>query len=205
MNRTILFALTLILAVVVLPSSAQETPAWNFNVGGGVGFPIKDTGKFVNDGGNFSIGAGPNFGRFFGLKGEFMWQDLPLKQEVLTLTGSPDSSSRASYGLTGNLIFRIPTGTRLGLYAIGGGGWYHASGELTTPTVVPGTVCSPFWGWWGACTTGLIPVDALYFRFTLGRCVWWQYRWRPDISHQWKHEVLHRSTLPPRWLPYRKA
>ena len=160
MNRTILFALTLILAVVVLPSSAQETPAWNFNVGGGVGFPIKDTGKFVNDGGNFSIGAGPNFGRFFGLKGEFMWQDLPLKQEVLTLTGSPDSSSRL-YGLTGNLIFRIPTGTRLGLYAIGGGGWYHASGELTTPTVVPGTVCSPFWGWWGACTTGLIPVDAV--------------------------------------------
>jgi opacity protein-like surface antigen len=152
--------LVFLLTIVVLPCSAQEVGGWNFNLGGGVGFPLKNTSNFINDGANIVVGAGPNFGRFFGIDGEFMWQDFPIKQSVLTLTGAPAASAR-QYSLSGNVIFRIPTGTRLGLYAIGGGGWYHASGELTTPTVVPGTVCAPFYVFWGVCTSGLIPVNAV--------------------------------------------
>lgn len=135
MYRKIFFLF--ILAAMALPSCDQETGRWDFNIGGGVGFPLRNTSNFINDGANVVVGAGPNFGRFFGIDGEFMWQDLPINQSALTLTSAPAASAR-QYSVTGNLIFRIPTGTRLGIYAIGGGGWYHASGELTTPTVVPG-------------------------------------------------------------------
>jgi hypothetical protein len=160
MYRKVFVAFLFAAVAVALPCCAQETGPFNFNIGAGVGFPLGNTGKFVNDGANVVVGGGPNFGRFFGIDGEFMWQDLPIAQNVLTLTGAPSASAR-QYSVTGNLIFRIPTGTRLGLYAIGGGGWYHVSGELTTPTVVPGTVCSPFYTFWGVCSTGLIPVNAV--------------------------------------------
>jgi len=50
---------------------------------------------------------------------------------------------------------------RLGIYGIGGGGWYHRSGEATAPGLVPGTVCPPFWDWWGTCISGLWPANVV--------------------------------------------
>ena len=98
----------LLFAAVALPCCAQETGPWNFNIGAGVGFPLGRTSEFVNDGAHVVVGAGPNFGRFFGLAGEFSWQDLPINNNVLALTGAPSASAR-QYSVTGNLIFRIPT------------------------------------------------------------------------------------------------
>ena len=43
---------------------------------------------------------------------------------------------------------------------IGGGGWYHRNWSITTPTLVPGTVCAPTFGWFGVtCVNGLVPAD----------------------------------------------
>jgi hypothetical protein len=41
------------------------------------------------------VGGGPNFGRFFGLSGEFMWNNLPIKSSVLRGSWEPTSSVEA--------------------------------------------------------------------------------------------------------------
>ena len=149
-----------LIATFVVATSAQDVGHWNFNIGGGVGFPQSSTGDFANAGGHFVVGAGPNFGPLLGISGEFMWHDLPIKREVINLIGVPDASAR-QYSVTVNGILRLPLKGRLGAYVIGGGGWYRRSGELTAPTFVAGTVCPGFWVWWGSCVNGLFPADAV--------------------------------------------
>lgn len=146
--------------IVTAQEISDHTGPVNFNIGGGVGFPLGTTSNFSGNGANFVVGVGPNFGKFFGLSGEFMWNNFPIKSNVLRALQVPSASARED-SLTLNAIVRLPTPGRLGFYAIGGGGWYHRSGELTAPTVVPGTVCPPFWVWWGGCVSGLFPANAV--------------------------------------------
>ncbi|HEY1801553.1 MAG TPA: outer membrane beta-barrel protein [Terriglobales bacterium] len=158
LRGAIFFAFTLLFTISA--ANAQEIPRWNFNVGGGVGFPLNSTADFANNGANFVVGGGPNLNHLLGLSAEFMWDDLPVKKSVVQQLQVPDASTR-QYAVTLNAIFRVPTRGRLGFYAIGGGGWYHRSGELTAPTLVPGTVCPAFWVWWGSCVSGLFPANAV--------------------------------------------
>jgi len=144
------------LAFIASGSFGQDLSPWNFTIGGGIGFPQSTADKFVNNGANFVIGGGPNIRRYLSLDAEFMWHDLPIKQDVVRALGVPDGSARI-YSVTMNAIVPIPTHGKMGFYAIGGGGWYHRSGELTAPTYVPGTVCPPFYLWWGGCIDGLFP------------------------------------------------
>ena len=146
--------------VLVGPSSttrAQEYHPWNFNFGGGIGFPVGDSSNFVNSGGHFVVGGGYNFVTGIGVNTEFMWHDLPPKRSLLDAFEAPDGSARL-YAGTVNGIVRIPTKRRFGAYVIGGGGWYHRSGELTNPVLVPGTICTPPIYWWSiGCVDGLVP------------------------------------------------
>jgi opacity protein-like surface antigen len=161
-----MYAQLIALALLLIASSAtlraqEYTLPYNVNIGGGVGFPVGATSDFVNDGGHFEMGAGLNFGKHLGASGEFMWHDLPIKQSVLDAVGAPDASAR-QYSVSLNGIFRTGDASRFGFYGIGGIGWYHESGEITAPTLIPGTVCNPFWVWWGvACVNGLFPADAV--------------------------------------------
>jgi len=140
-------------------AQGEFTPL-NFNIAGGVGFPLSDASHFVNNGANFVVGAGPNFSRLFGMNGEFMWHDLPVKRSTMDQLGIASASAR-EYSVTLNAIVRIPTPGLAGAYLIGGGGWYHRSGEAIAPVFVPGTVCPGFWSWWGACVNGLWPARAV--------------------------------------------
>jgi hypothetical protein len=157
---TMISRLSLVVVCVALSTApalmSQEFPRWNFNVGGGVGFPLSDTRDFSGNGANFIVGVGPNFSRYFGINGEFMWNDLPIKRSVLNQIGIPDADAR-QYSVTFNGILRTPGETHLGLYIIGGGGWYRRTGEATAPALVAGTVCPGFWVWWGICVNGLWP------------------------------------------------
>jgi hypothetical protein len=136
---------------------AQDYHPWNFNVGGGVGFPVGQSSDFVNSGGHFVIGGGRNFVTGLGVNSEFMWHDLPPKRSLLDAFDAPDGSARL-YAWTLNGIVRIPTKMRFGAYVIGGGGWYHRSGELTNPVLVPGQICTPPIYWWSiGCVDGLVP------------------------------------------------
>ena len=151
---------TLVLATCTLLLSSlgqgQEFSRWNATIGGGVGFPQGTSSNFANNGANFVAGGGPNVRRYLGLDAEFMWHTLPIKQNIINAFQVPNASARV-YAVTLNAIVPIPTHGKMGFYAIGGGGWYHRSGELTAPALVPGTICDPFLIWWGDCVDGLVP------------------------------------------------
>jgi hypothetical protein len=134
------------------PSGETEYSKWLFNIGGGVGFPLGDISNFVNDGGNFVIGGGMNFSRWFGIDTEYMWHDLPINSRTKALLTTPDASAR-QHAWTFNPIVHLE-GHKLGAYLIGGIGWYHRSGETTVPGV--GVVCDPYWSWWFGCTLGQV-------------------------------------------------
>jgi len=155
---------SVIIAMLVVSSvfcaEGQEPGRWNFHVGGGIGFPQATTGDFVGNAAHLEIGAGPNLTSHVGIAGEFMWHDLPIKQSVIDAFDVPDAGAR-EYTVTLNAIVRIPTHGRMGFYAIGGGGWYHRSGEVTAPALVPGTKCPIFWEWWGTCVSGLWPTNVV--------------------------------------------
>jgi opacity protein-like surface antigen len=153
MQRVRLFLTITILFGLLAPAHAQEHSKWLFNIGGGIGFPQGDLGSFVNDGGHFVIGGGYNFARHFGVDSEFMWHDLPINSATKQLLQTPGASAR-QYAWTFNPIFHFPLGQHFGAYAIGGIGWYHRSGETTTPGV--GVVCDPYWSWWYGCAIGSV-------------------------------------------------
>jgi hypothetical protein len=141
---------------VLASAHGQDQDNYNkfrFNIGGGISFPQGDLGSFVNDGANFVVGGGYNFTRILGVDSEFMWADLPINQATKNLLATTGASAR-QYAWTFNPIVQLPIGHKLGAYAIGGIGWYHRSGETTTPGV--GVVCDPYWSWWYGCTLGTV-------------------------------------------------
>jgi hypothetical protein len=144
----------------------DEVHRVNFNVGGGVGIPVGDTSDVAGVSGNAVIGGGVNFGRHLGLVGEFMWHGLPpsnsnIRNLAPAAANVTDLHSNL-YSLTANFIYHLAPERKLGAYAIGGGGWYHRNWSLTVPTLVPGTVCGPVFGWYGVtCVNGLVPADAI--------------------------------------------
>jgi hypothetical protein len=148
------FALIVVLAAVA-SAHAQDDGRFLFNVGGGVGFPQSNLGSFVNNGANIVVGGGYAFTPRFGVDAEFMWQDLPINSHTLQLLQTPGASAR-QYALTFNPIYHFPIGRKFGAYATGGIGWYHRSGETTTPGV--GVFCTPYWSWWFGCTVGSVNI-----------------------------------------------
>jgi hypothetical protein len=149
-----LLAITIFLGLATT-AQAQDYNKWLFNIGGGIGFPQGDLSSFVNDGGNFVIGGGRNFTRLFGVDTEFMWHDLPINSATKQLLQTPGASAR-QYAWTFNPIFHVPLHSKLGAYAIGGIGWYHRSGETTTPGTA--VICDPYWSWWFGCTIGSVDI-----------------------------------------------
>jgi opacity protein-like surface antigen len=136
-------------------AQAQDFSKFMFNIGGGVGFPQGDMSSFVNNGGNFVVGGGINLHKYFGVDTEFMWHDLPLNSATLAHLQTPGASAR-QYAWTFNPIVHFPIGEKFGAYANGGIGWYHRSGETTTPGTA--VICDPYWSWWFGCTIGTVDV-----------------------------------------------
>src|SRR5579871_1935695 len=144
-----------ILLCVLVPAHAQDYSKFLFNIGGGIGFPLGNLSNFVNDGGNFVIGGGYGFMKHVGVDTEFMWHDLPINDATKAHLQTPGASAR-QYSWTFNPIVHTQISDRFGVYGIGGIGWYHRSGETTTPGT--GVICDPYWSWWFGCTIGSVNI-----------------------------------------------
>lgn len=144
-----------ILLCALVPAHGQDYSKFLFNVGGGIGFPLGNLSNFVNDGGNFVIGGGYGFMKHVGVDTEFMWHDLPINDATKAHLQTPGASAR-QYSWTFNPVVHTQIGDRFGVYGIGGIGWYHRSGETTTPGV--GVICDPYWSWWYGCTVGSVNI-----------------------------------------------
>jgi len=142
----------ILLGALVSPH-AQDYSKFNFVIGGGPGFPLGDMSSFADTGGHFLVGGGFNFSKIFGLDTEFMWHDLPINSATRQLLQTPGATAR-QYSVTVNPIVHLPFASKLGAYVIGGIGWYHRSGETTTPGT--GVVCDPYWSWWYGCAIGSV-------------------------------------------------
>jgi Outer membrane protein beta-barrel domain len=151
----LLLAISTVLCVLASAHAQEHNDytRFNFNIGGGISFPQGDLGSFVNNGANFVVGGGVNFTRIIGVDSEFMWSDLPINSATKTLLGTPGASAR-QYSWTFNPILHFPLGHKVGAYVIGGIGWYHRSGETTTPGT--GVFCDPYWSWWYGCSIGTV-------------------------------------------------
>jgi hypothetical protein len=145
--------LTSLAAVSVVPLFAEDH-TFTFNMGGGISTPLNPTAQYAGTSGNFELGAGYKINKHSAIIGEFMWSGLPPNLFVIHPIDAPFGSINA-YALTANYRYEFDRihGSRFGLYAIGGGGWYYRHVSVDKNFVVPpNTACQPIYTWWGyAC------------------------------------------------------
>jgi hypothetical protein len=142
--------------LLALPACAQS---FNLNFGGGPGFPLGTTADFVHNSYNLVAGGGLNLHPHIKTNAEFMFQGIPVHQDIIQKAGVSNIKGRL-YALTGNLMVGTSIGGKKGAYLIGGGGWYRRTLEAKQTVLQEGTVCVPFWEWWNIqCVDGIFPTD----------------------------------------------
>ncbi len=133
---------------------------WSYNVGAGANVDSGATKSFVRGGGlGGMIGVARNANRYLGLRADAIYEDLPLKQSSIAITGA---TSATSYLLAGTLgpIINIPVSSTFGGYVLFGAGFFHRAGSLNNDTTLPGSACTSFWTWWqGQCFNGSLPLN----------------------------------------------
>lgn len=143
----------------------DDDPKANVNVGMPISAPLNPTAQFVHLGLGTTIGAGYNFTRRHALVGEFMWNSLFPTKELLTpirvaLQNPGLHAGGNLLAFTGNYRFEL-RGKTLGMYFIGGGGWYYRNAHLSqTITTGSSITCTPTWLWFGfACENGTVTAN----------------------------------------------
>lgn len=131
---------------------------WTFNVGGGVGLTNGTTTKFARSGAVAAAGVARNYSKYFGLRVDFQWDNLPLRNSALALAQAPGATSQV-YSFTFDPIINIPVNKIWGGYFVFGPSYYHRAGKLDSSSVVPGSPCNEFWNWWGTCFNGSVPIN----------------------------------------------
>ena len=134
----------------------------NTNLGLPISAPLNPTAQFAHFGIGITLGAGYNFTRRHAVVGEFMWNNLSPTDKLLApirlVSQNPTLSASGNlFATTGNYRFEL-RGKSVGLYFIGGGGWYyrftHLSQKITTGSSI---TCTPTWLWFGfACESGTV-------------------------------------------------
>jgi opacity protein-like surface antigen len=132
---------------------------WNFNAGVGASLLSGTTQKFVRGGGGVGdVGVARNYSKYFGLRADFQWDNLPLKSTALELAQAPGATSHV-YSLMADMIFNVPVAKTWGGYIVVGPSFYHRSGKLDSSSAVPGSACNAFYAWWGPCFGGSLPIN----------------------------------------------
>ena len=156
----------------VQESSSEEVPGrkpkvkdyknWVFNVGAGASLTNGTTAKFVR-GGGFVVdgGAARNYSKYFGLRADFQFDNLPLRTSALQSAQAPSATSQV-YSIHLDPIITIPVTKVWGGYILAGASFFHRSGKLQSSTALPGSACSPFFLWWGPCSNGNLPLNGSF-------------------------------------------
>jgi opacity protein-like surface antigen len=133
--------LIVILAATCLgavPARAQ-TSRFRLNFGLGMGFNQGRTSNLAATSGNFVGGVGYNFSSRLAANLEYQYYSLDIKS---TATDTEDSGIEDDVGqidsISANVI--VQPKNRLGLYGIGGVGWYRRFVRVTGLSLVPKSV-----------------------------------------------------------------
>lgn len=137
----------------------KEYKNWNYNVGFGANIDSGTTKTFVRGGGlDGTVGVARNANKYLGLRADFIFENLPLRDSTLELAQATGATSYA-LDFTLDPIINIPVTKLYSGYVLFGPGFFHRSGTLNGDSTVPGSGCNSFWTWWGACTNVSIPLS----------------------------------------------
>jgi Outer membrane protein beta-barrel domain len=137
---------------------------WTYDVGVGGSLPNGTTKTFVRGGGFVGqAGIARNSSRILGLRLDFSWAQLPLRDSALELAQATSASSHV-YTINLDPIVNVPVTRTWGGYILAGPSFFHRTGELSSSTAVPGGPCNPFWTWWGRCSANSIALNGSFVR-----------------------------------------
>jgi len=138
---------------------AHDYKNWTFNVGGGASLPNGNTANFVRGGGGIgAAGVAHNYSKYFGIRLDFQFDNLPLKTSALEAAQAPGATSHV-YSLNLDPIINLPVTKTWGGYIVFGPGFYHRSGKLDSSSAIPGSACNPLDLWWGHCYNSSLPIS----------------------------------------------
>jgi hypothetical protein len=124
---------------------------WEYNVGAGANLDSGTTRTWVRQGGFVgAVGVARNGNKYLGLRMDFDFANLPLRDSTLELAEATGASTHA-YSISLDPIINFPVTKDYGGYVLLGPAFIHRSGSLNGDTTIPGSPCSSFWNWWGAC------------------------------------------------------
>jgi opacity protein-like surface antigen len=140
----------------------RDFKSWSYNVGFGANVDSGTTRTFVRGGGYVATaGVARNGNKYLGLRGDFFFANLPLRDSALRLAQATGDSSYL-FAFTVDPIVNVPVTKQWGGYVLIGPGFYHRSGSLNGDTAVPGSPCNAFWTWWGACPNVSLPLSGRF-------------------------------------------
>lgn len=141
---------------------AKNYKNWTFNVDGGASLTNSTTAQFVRGGGGV-IGGGVtrNASKYFGLRLDFQFDNLPLRNSALELAQAPSAINHA-YTFMLDPIINISASKNWGGYIVFGGSFIRRSGKLDSSTAIAGSACNPFFTWWGNCYAGSLPISGRF-------------------------------------------
>jgi len=137
-------------------------PRYTTNVGTVITVPLNPASQFTNIGWGFTGGAGYDLTRNQAVVAEFLWNKLyPTGSALQPVQVAFNRAQLGAYSnlfaVTGNYRYELH-GNTLGVYFIGGGGWYFRNGKITHQVAIgTGVSCDPAWTWWGySCQSGKV-------------------------------------------------
>src|SRR5262249_15434954 len=99
---------------------ANQYKKWVYNVGGGASLTNGNTANFVRSGGGMAAaGVARNASKYLGLRFDFQFDNLPLKQSALQAAQATGANSHV-YSFMLDPIINIPASTNWGGYVLGG-------------------------------------------------------------------------------------
>ena len=183
-----------------IPAQAAEASGyenWTFNVGGGASLTNGSTKTFVRGGGGIAAaGVARNYSKYFGLRLDFQFDNLPLRTSALQAAQAPSATDHV-YSVTLNPIINIPATKIWGGYITAGPGYFHRSGKLDSSTAIPGSACNTFFLWWGHCFNNSLPINGNFLHSSQNQ---FGYNFGGGITRQIRpgHGFLRGIPLSPR-------
>jgi len=144
---------------------------WVFNVGAGANLDSGPTRTWVRQGGFVgAAGVARNANKYLGLRADFIFANLPLRDSTQELALATGATTHA-YSVTLDPIINIPVTKVYSAYVLIGADFIHRSGSLNSDTTVPGSPCNSFWNWWGACQSSSfsIPLSGSFVNSSLNQ------------------------------------